>query len=81
MGNILEKDLLHKQIVATDQRLQSEENYDLAENYAWALQKETPLGENTKMIIMKPQNYQQQTNYQKLQIRSKWKRNKTRKYM
>ena len=39
MGNI------HKQIVATAKRLRSEEDYDLAESYAWALKKRT-LGEN-----------------------------------
>ena len=37
MGNILKKDPIHKQIVATAKRLRSEEDYDLAESYAWAL--------------------------------------------
>ena len=39
MGNILKKDPIHKQIVATAKRLRSEEDYDLAESYAWALEK------------------------------------------
>ena len=39
MGNILKKDPIHKQIVATAKRLRSEEDYDLAESYAWALKK------------------------------------------
>ena len=34
-----EKDPIHKQIVATAKRLRSEEDYDLAESYAWALKK------------------------------------------
>ena len=40
-GNILKKkkDLIHKQIVAIAKRLRSEEDYDLPENYAWALKK------------------------------------------
>ena len=39
MGNILKKYPIHKQIVATAKRLRSEEDYDLAESYAWALKK------------------------------------------
>ena len=39
MGNILKKDPIHKQIVATAKRLRSEEDYDLAESYTWALKK------------------------------------------
>ena len=39
MGNILKKDPIHKQIVATAKRLRSKEDYDLAENYAWAVKK------------------------------------------
>ena len=39
MGNILKKDTIHKQMVATAKRLRSEEDYDLAESYAWALKK------------------------------------------
>ena len=39
MGNILKKYPVYKQILATAQRLQSEEDYDLAESYAWALKK------------------------------------------
>ena len=41
MGNILKKkkDPIHKQIVAIAKRLRSEEDYDLAESYAWALKK------------------------------------------
>ena len=39
LGNILKKDPIHKQIVATAKRLRSEEDYDLAESYAWALKK------------------------------------------
>ena len=48
MGNILKKDTILKQIVATAKRLRSEEDYDLAESYALALKKtEIPLGKNT----------------------------------
>ena len=48
IGNILKKVPIHKQIVVTAKRLRSEEDYDLAESYAWALKKkEIPLGENT----------------------------------
>ena len=39
MENILKKDPIHKQIMATAKRLRSEEDYDLAESYAWALKK------------------------------------------
>ena len=39
LGNTLKKDPIHKQIVATAKRLRSEEDYDLAESYAWALKK------------------------------------------
>ena len=39
MGNILKKDPIHKQIMATAKPLRSEEDYDLAERYAWALKK------------------------------------------
>ena len=39
MGNIWKKDPNHKQIMATAKRLRSEEEYDLAESYAWALKK------------------------------------------
>ena len=39
LGNILRKDQIHKQIVATTKRLRSEDDYDLAESYAWALKK------------------------------------------
>ena len=39
MGNILKKDPIYKQIVVTAKRLRSEEDYDLAESYAWALKK------------------------------------------
>ena len=37
MGNILKKDPIHKQIVATAKLFRSEEDYNLAESYAWAL--------------------------------------------
>ena len=39
MGNILKKDPIHKQIVATAKRLRSEDDHDLAESYAWTLKK------------------------------------------
>ena len=39
MCNILKKDTIHKQIVATAKRLRSEEDYDLAESYVSALKK------------------------------------------
>ena len=39
LRTILKKDPIHKQIVATAKRLRSEEDYDLAESYAWALKK------------------------------------------
>ena len=35
----MKKDPIHKQIVATAKRLRSEEDYNLAESYAWALKK------------------------------------------
>ena len=38
-NNILEKDTIHKQMVAIAKRLRSEEDYDLAESYAWAFKK------------------------------------------
>ena len=48
MGHSLKKDPIHKQIVATAKRLRSEEDYDLAESYAWALKKtKIPLVKNT----------------------------------
>ena len=37
LGNILKKDPIHEQIVATAKRSRSEDDYDLAESYAWAL--------------------------------------------
>ena len=39
MGNILKKDPIHKHIVATAKRLRSDEDYDLAESYAWTPKK------------------------------------------
>ena len=49
MGNILKKDPIHKQIMATAKRLRSEEDYDLAESCAWALKKgKIPLRKDTQ---------------------------------
>ena len=80
LGNILKKDPIHKQIVATAKRLRSEEDYDLAESYAWALKKRKSSWREY-LIIMKCQNCQEQKNYRELPMQSKWKQNKTRIYM
>ena len=79
LGNIL-KDPIHKQIMATAERLRSEEDYDLAESYAWALKNENSSWREC-LIIMKCQNTQQQKNYRELPMQSKWRQNKTRVYM
>ena len=55
MGTILKKDPIHKQIA---KRLRSEEDYDLAESYAWALKKRKSSWKEY-LIIMKYQNCQQ----------------------
>ena len=78
-GKYLEKDPIHKQIVATAKRLRSEEDYDLAESYAWPLKKRNSSWREY-LIIMKCQNCQQQKHYRELPKQSKWKQNKTRIY-
>ena len=52
LGNILKKDPIHKQIVATAKRLRSEEDYNLAESYAWALKNDNSSWREY-LIIMK----------------------------
>ena len=39
LGGHKKQDPVHMQIIAPAQRLKSEEDYDLAESYAWALKK------------------------------------------
>ena len=69
MGNILKKDPIHKEIVATAQRLRSEEDYDLAESYALALKKRKFLFERILDNYEMP-NCQQQKNYRELPMQS-----------
>ena len=54
LGNILKKDPVHKQIVATAKRLQSEEDHDLTESYALALKKRKFLSERILDNYEKP---------------------------
>ena len=72
MGNILKKGKIHKPIMATAQRLQSEEDNDLAERYACAIKSQKLLLERI-LDLYQPQNCKQLKNYQKLPMQSKCK--------
>ena len=80
MGNILKKDPIHKQIVATLN------DYDLKKITIWQKVTHGHLKRGNSswreyLIIMKCQNCQQQKNYRELPMQSKGKQNKTRIYM
>ena len=72
LGNILKKDPIHKQIVATAKRLRSEEDYDLKKIMHGHLKNKNSSWREY-LIFMKCQNTQQQKNYRELPMQSKWK--------
>ena len=76
----MKKDPVHKQTVATAKRLRSEEDYDLAKSYAWALKKRKFL---LKRILdnYETPKYSTTEELPGISNASKWKQNKTRIYM